>query len=107
MPNEVFRGGIDKSLQTIEVDTAIVTNKLNSLNVSKSQGPDEIHGKLLMELREDIAPSLVNLFRASIETGVVPQDLRDATVVPIHKTGGRNKAENYRPINLTSIVGNI
>ena len=107
MPNKVFRGGIDKSLQTIEVDVDIVTNKLNSLSVSKSQGPDEILGKLLMELREDIAPSLVNLFRASIEAGVVAQDFSDATVVPIHKKGGRDKAENYRPISLTSIVGKI
>ena len=81
--------------------------KLNALNVNKSQGPDEVHGKLLLELREEIAPSLVKLFNASIESDVVPQDFRDATVVPIHKKGGRDKAENYRPISLTSIVGKI
>ena len=107
VPNKVFNGGMDKSLQSIEVDVDMVINKLNSLNVSKSQGPDGVHGKLVMELTEEIAPSLVNLFRASLETGVIPQDFRDATVVPLHKKGGRDKAENYRPISLTSIVGKM
>ena len=107
VPNKIFKGSIDESLNNIEVDVDIVINKLNALNVSKSQGPDEVHGKLLMELREVIAPSLVKLFNSSIEKGVVPQDFRDATVIPLHKKGGRDKAENYRPISLTSIVGKI
>jgi len=105
IPNKVFKGSIGDTLQNIEIDVDIVIDKLNSVNVNKSQGPHEIHGKLLMELREEIAPSLVDLFKASLETGVVPQDFRDATVVPLHKKGGRDKAENYRPISLTSIVG--
>ena len=87
-PNQVFKGSIDNSLSNIEVNVDIVINKLKALNVSKSQGPDEVHGKLLLELREEIAPSLVKLFNASIETDVVPQDFRDATVVPLHKKGG-------------------
>ena len=66
-----------------------------------------MHGKLVRELSEELGPSLVDLFLASLDTGVVPQDFRDATVVPLHKKGGRDKAENYRPISLTSIVGKI
>ena len=93
VPNKVFHDSIDKSLRSIEVDVAIVIDKLNSLNVNKSHGPDELHGKLVMELREERAPSLVNIFKASLETGVFPQDFRDATVVPLHKKGGRDKAE--------------
>ena len=96
VPNKIYKGSINKSLQTIEVDEDIVISKLNSLNVSKSQGPDEVHGKLLMKLSTELASSLVNLFTTSIETGVVPQDFRDAIVVPVKKKGGRDKAENYR-----------
>ena len=107
VPNKVFKGSTDKSLQSIGVDIDIVLNKLNSLNVNKSHGPDEVHGKLVRELKEEIAPSLVKLFRASLETGVVPQDFRDATVVPLHNKGGRDKSENYRPIGLTGIVGKM
>ena len=38
---------------------------------------------------------------------MVPQDFRGAIVVPLHKKGSRDKAENYRPISLTSIVGKV
>ena len=107
VPNIVFKGSFDESLQKIEVDLDIMTNKLNFLNVNKSQGPDEVHGKLVIELKEEIVPALVSLFSASVETGVVPQDFRDAIVVPLHKKGSRDKAENYRPISLTSIIGKI
>lgn len=107
VPNKMFHGSIEESLQNVVVDVELMTSKLNSLNVSKSQGPDEVHGKLVMELSQEIAPSLLNLFRASLEEGVVPQDFRDAIVVPLHKKGSRDKAENYRPISLTSIIGKI
>jgi len=106
-PNKVFQGSNENCLQSIEINEELVSRKLNSLNVSKSQGPDEVHGKLLVELSKEIAPSLVSVFKASLETGVVPQDFRDAIVVPLHKKGGRDKAENYRPISLTSIVGKM
>ena len=62
VPSKIYKGSDDNSLQNIEINVDLVLNKLNSLNVSKSQGPDEVHGKLLMELSEEIAPSLVNIF---------------------------------------------
>src|SRR5688572_6420562 len=77
----------------------------------------KVHGKLVMELRKEMASSLVNLRGASIETGVVPQDFRDAIAVSLHKKWSRDKSrkiemdsiypENYRPISLTSTTGKI
>ena len=34
----------------------------------------------------------------------MPMDWKKANVSPIYKKGARNKAENYRPISLTSII---
>ena len=39
-----------------------------------------------------------------MDEGCIPQDWKMAYVLPIFKKGVRNKAENYRPIRLTSIV---
>ena len=39
-----------------------------------------------------------------MDEGRIPQDWKMAYVSPIFKEGARNRAENYRPINLTSIV---
>ena len=81
--------------------------KLNNLNVGKCQGPDELHGKLLYEIRYELVKPLTNLFNLSLESGTVPQDWRDAIVSPLFKKGSRAKAENYRPVSLTSIVGKL
>ena len=38
---------------------------------------------------------------------MVPADWKEAIVTPVYKKGAKNKAENYRPIKLTSIVCNL
>ena len=43
------------------------------------------------------------LFQASLDQGIVPSDWKEANVVPLFKKGDRCKAENYRPISLTSL----
>jgi len=43
----------------------------------------------------------------SLETGVVPQDWKEAIVSPLFKKGSKAKPENYRPVSLTSIIGKI
>lgn len=91
----------------LKIDKIAVYDKLSKLNVNKSQGPDQIHGKLLYELRYEICETLVTLFQLSVQTGDIPQDFRDADVVPLHKKGSKSKCENYRPISLTSIVGKL
>ena len=39
-----------------------------------------------------------------MSTGELPGDWKEANVVPIHKSGERILAQNYRPVSLTSIV---
>jgi hypothetical protein len=106
-PSILYQGNGNDHLDKIQISSAAVLNKLNMLNVNKSQGPDDIHGKLLYELRDKLSVPLTILFSKSLSTGVIPQDWRDANVVPLHKKGSRNKCENYRPVSLTSIVCKI
>ena len=42
--------------------------------------------------------------RKSMITGEIPQDWRDAKIVPIYKKGNRSEPGNYRPVSLTCIV---
>ena len=62
-----------------------VETLLKNLNPNKASGPDEQSPKLLKELHKEIAPILTTIYRSSIETGIVPQDWRSATVAPIYK----------------------
>ena len=85
----------------------LAAEKLSKLNTSKSQGPDELNPKLLFELRSELCKPLTTLFNVSIQTGLIPQDWRDASVAPLHKKGSKNKSENYRPVSLTSIISKL
>jgi ribonucleases P/MRP protein subunit RPP40 len=94
-------------LKEIKVTEAEVISKLDNLKVDKSAGPDDIHAKLLFELRSELTGPLTHIFNVSLQSGEVPQDWRDASVAPLFKKGSKNNPENYRPISLTSIVGKI
>ena len=39
-----------------------------------------------------------------MQEGIVPQDWKDAIVVPIFKKGVKSEPSNYRPVSLTSVV---
>ena len=41
----------------------------------------------------------------SLNTGLVPQDWKEAGVSPLFKKGSKSLPENYRPVSLTSTVG--
>ena len=84
-----------------------VKQKLDKLKTDKSPGVDEIHPMLLRELREEIAQPLSEIFKASLETGKVPDDWRSANITSLFKKGRRSDSQNYRPISLTSIVCKI
>ena len=43
----------------------------------------------------------------TIKDGNIPEDWKKANISPIYNKGARNRAENYRPISLTSIVCKI
>ena len=44
------------------------------------------------------------IFESSLSSGQVPDDWKNARVVPLPKKGSRAVAGNYRPVSLTSTV---
>jgi hypothetical protein len=64
-----------------------VDKLLSDLNPSKAQGPDQITPRVLKELHSEIAPILAHIFRLSLETGIVPDDWKNATIAPVYKKG--------------------
>ena len=85
----------------------MIRKAILKLNVNKSCGPDEIHPQILIELVDLVSKPLAFLLNKTMGEGCIPQDWIKAYVSPIFKKGARNKAENYRPISLTSIVGKL
>ena len=76
---------------------------LAGLNPHKATGPDEIPTRILKEAAAELSPAVTLLFQASLQQNT-PSDWLKANVVPAFKKGDRIKAENYRPISLTSVL---
>jgi len=80
---------------------------INSLDNSNACGIDKISNKLLKNIVYNVAHILAYLFNLSVETGVFPNELKSAVVIPLYKKGDRDKKENYRPISLLSSISKI
>ena len=102
-----FMRRVEHDLDDIIVSKEMVEAEIISLNPNKSCGPDEIEARILKELVNHIAGPLAFILNKSLEVGSVPDDWTAAIVSPIFKKGNKNKAENYRPISLTSIACKI
>ena len=59
-----------------------------------------LHPRILRAFEDKLARPLTN----SVETGIIPENLKSANVTAIHKIGSRHEPGNYRPISLTSVV---
>src|SRR6218665_2030398 len=81
-----------------------VVEQLKTLKTDKGPGIDDLHPKFLHEVREEIGEALALIFNKSMQTGDVPQEWRDALIVPLFKKGSRSDPCNYRPVSLTSVV---
>ena len=92
------------NLPNMNIVEEMVRNEILKLNVNKSCRPDEMHPQVLIELVDLVSKPLVLLLNKTMDEGCIPQDWKMAYNSPIFKKGARNKAENYRPISLTSIV---
>ena len=67
-----------------------VEKLLLGLKIHKAAGPDGITPRVLKQLAKTLAPILCHIFRLSYETGEIPEDWREANVVPIYKKGNRS-----------------
>ena len=91
-------------LTNMLITPAMIVTKIKKLKDNKSPRIDGITPKLLKEIAEEISVPLAIMFNLSLHEGTVPHEWKHANVVPIFKKGSRRKAENYRPVSLTSVV---
>jgi hypothetical protein len=65
---------VDSLLSDISVTSEEVLKKLSNLNTDKSAGPDNLHPKVLFEVRHKISYPLHIIFNKSLSEGILPDD---------------------------------
>ena len=62
----------------------------------------------MLKLASDVLlPTLLQMTNISIHTGVFPDVLKEARIIPIHKGGPSEDPSNYRPISILPLVSKV
>ena len=61
----------------------------------------------MLKIFETIVPVIVHIFNTCIVTGIYPDKMKLARVVPIFKSGERSCVENYRAISNLIVFNKI
>ena len=77
------------------------------LRNGKAAGQDEVEAELLKNGGEAAMDWLTEVMLQIWQSRKVPQEWKDATLVPIHKKRARNDCDNYQGISLLSVPGKV
>ena len=80
---------------------------IDKFNANKGAGNDNIGNFIIKRVANEIAKPLTMLFNLSITTGIVPEKLKIAKVIPIYKKDDAEKFSNYRPVSLLPCFSKI
>ena len=86
-----------------EVRKVIVTKLSNKT----SFGADGISTKLLKYIKDEILKPITFLVNQTLSTGIFPDALKLARVIPLYKKGDKSHFTNYRPVSLLSAFSKI
>lgn len=89
------------------VGTSQVIEATKRLKSKTSSGHDQISTKLLKETIENIIEPITYIINRSLETGIIPEQMKIAKVIPIHKKADPTLIQNYRPISLLPAFSKI
>ena len=95
---------LPSELETISFNCDDIIAAIKEIDVNAASCPDDIPAKVLNKCAEELAHPISMIWNKSFEEGSIPDVLKLQFINPIFKKGDKTKAENYRPISLTSQV---
>ena len=92
---------------TVEFNEDNVREAIKSLEASSNGGVDEIPGLFIKHGSTDFPILLTKIFNLSMESGTYPDYWKTSHNIPHFKKGSRLSPDNYRPINITSVLSRV
>ena len=80
---------------------------IKNIKLSNTKGHDGISSDLLKLIGNAISKSITLIINQSLTTGVFPDRLKIAKVIPIFKKDGKKLIKNYRPISVLPVISKI
>ena len=88
----------------VEISEGEVQRAIINLKRGKACGVDSIAAEMLKAGGKVVYTFLTKLFNSIFDQGVYPLEWAKAIIIPIHKKGDTQNADNYRGVSLLSIV---
>ena len=109
--NRSYRSYLNKVIHS-KFDFSQTNNEEMSKIIDKflpktSSGIDGISMKLIKRIKHLITDSLTLIINQSLNTGIFPENLKSAKVLPLFKKGDSSTMGNYRPISLLPAISKI
>ena len=95
------------SMHMKPIVTSDIIKIIDKFNPNKSAGHDNVGNYTIKKVGKEIVKPLTNIFNLSLLTGVVPDKLKTAKVIPIYKKADFAIFSNYRPVSLLSCFSKI
>ncbi len=95
------------SLFFTPVSSHDIISIISKLKGKKSTGHDNISSFLLKSIKGEIAYPLSIMVNSSLATGIVPDTLKLARVLPLFKAKDHQLVSNYRPISLLPAISKV
>ena len=89
------------------LDIKETENRISSLQENKASGPNSLPIKILKTSKKQLSVPLTYVINLTFETGIFPEILKTAKVIPIFKNGDQQDCNNYRQNSLQSNIGKI
>ena len=80
---------------------------LKTLKKNKAHGPDDISVSMIQLCENELCIPLQIIFQNIIDTGIFPDQWKEANVTPVHKKKDKQTVSNYRPISLLPIFAKV
>jgi hypothetical protein len=90
-----------------DTNASEIKSIINSLHSNKSPGFDGVSSFVIKNVSDVVSPVLSFLINLSCTTGVFPDALKLAVVIPLFKKGDIKDINNFRPISLLSVFSKI
>ena len=91
---------VQESLFLSPVSENEVLNIVSELKSKASRDINDLSMVLVKSVIQDVVKPVTNICNLSLTTGIFPDDMKCAKVIPLFKTGCNRSFTNYRPISL-------
>ena len=91
----------------VNVTVADIMKIIDNLQAKTSSGVDGLSVKLLKLIKDDVASSITLIINQSFQSGIFPDQLKIAKVIPIFKKDNSAKLDKYRPIYILTAISKV